>query len=318
MKRMHVLTGTLLVFTVTSFSQIPRVKLECSRDNVSIKKSEIKTSFPFELVEGGIIINTFWGKEGQPIKLKLDNGANTSVDSLTKITLKGFRETGTPDKERHTPNGQTFMSHYLVTDNIQVGALNFKDVPFMPVPYEDRPAQGLMGINILKMGIWKIDFEHKQISFATKIDSIEGLNDATLFPAKFNRQGIEVEVEIDHTHKEMFEVDFGYNGQLTLPIEPFSKVTKNQYVRKATGTSATVAGVVETKYYIYEHAVLSFKGDTHLDFEITCSEVVKNKLLGTGFFSQFKFVILDFVNKKIYISKGKVASYYKPRRYTKA
>ncbi|SDH21950.1 aspartyl protease family protein [Chitinophaga filiformis] len=305
MKRMHILFGGLLILTVPAFSQIPKVKLESIRNNVSVKRSEIKTSIPFELVDGNIIINTYWGKEGQPVKLKLDNGANTVVDSLTKITLKDIRETNTPDKARHTPNGQTIMSHYLVTDNVRVGDLNFKNVPFLPVPHQEGPEQGLMGINMLKKGIWKIDFEHKQISFATTIDSIEGVKDAKPFPAKFNRDGdIKVEIEIDHSQKELVSVDLGYNGDLVLPPASFTPVIKDKYVYKATGTSSTIAGVVDTRFYLYEHAVFSFNGDTYLDYEVSTSDIVKDKLLGAGFFSDFKFVIFDFVNRNMYVSKG--------------
>ncbi|OQP38609.1 hypothetical protein A4H97_17950 [Niastella yeongjuensis] len=304
---MRLLAGSLLIFTVPTIAQIPKVKLESIRNNESVKESDIKTTIPFEFVEGSIIINTYWGKEGTPVKLKLDNGANTVLDTLTKSTLKDIRETNTPDKVRHTPNGQAIMGHYLVADNVRVGDLNFRDVPFMPVPHRSGTDQGLLGYNMLKKGIWKIDFEHKQITFATTMDSIVGLNDAKPFPAKFGRHGdIEVEMLIDDVQKEKVNVDFGYNGDLTLPPASFTPLVKNRYVFKGTGTSSTIAGVVNTRFYLYEHAIFSFKGNKYFDYEVSTTDVDKDKLLGARFFSDFKFVIIDFVNKKMYVSNGEI------------
>lgn len=311
----HLLTAALLIAAPAAWSQTVQTVLETGKDNEVIEPAKFRTNIPFEFTEGGsIIVTTAWGKAHQPIKLKFDNAAPTTVDSITKATLSDVQETGEKDKDRLMPTGQKITSRFLLTDNVQLGDINVKKVAFLQVPFAQRPAQGLLGRNILKKGIWKIDFENKMITFTNSLDSIGGLDKAKELPVKFDYfDRITVKMKMENTVTDVFEVDFGYNGAVTLPYDKFRKVAKDSYVRKASGTLSTAAGTVETNFYILKHGVLDFKGDTYLDFDITSSDAMKDKLLGLGFFSQFKYVIIDYVHKSLYVSTEKVPSYYKTK-----
>lgn len=311
----HFLLGVSCI-TLGSVSQGQQTVLETNkRNNELIEPAGFKTVFPFSFTEGSqITVTTYWGKEHKPIKLIFDNAAPTSVDAVTKSNLADVQETGESDKDRLMPTGQKITTHFLVAPNVRFGDINVRNVAFLTTPYVRKTASGLLGRNILKKGVWKIDFENKMITFANSTDSIGPVDKMDKLPVKFDYfDRITVKMTMEKKMTDVFEVDFGYNGAVTLPFKQFSKLAKDGYVRKASGTATTAAGAVETNYYLLEHGILTFKDETYLDFTITSSDVIKDKLLGLGFFSQFKYVIIDYVNKALYLSREKVASYYKTK-----
>lgn len=320
MSKNYLLVAIFAISGSAAFCQEPaQVVLETSKiNNEIIEPAKFKTVLPFELTKEGIlIVTTYWGKEHKPIPLQFDNGAPTTVDSLTKTTLTNIQETNTHDKDRMMPTGQKITNHFLVAPNVQFGGINVQNVAFLETPYIGHSPTGLLGRNIQKKGIWKIDFLHKSITFTNNIDSIGSLDQAKSLPVKFDYfDKITVKVKMEDATSEVMDVDFGYNGAVILPLDKFTKLAKakkNSYVRKATGTATTLAGVRSTNYYVIDHGILSFKDDTYLDFEIASSDIERNNLLGLGFFSQFEFVIIDYINKAIYLSKKKVPGYYKSK-----
>jgi hypothetical protein len=66
------------------------------------------------------------GKAHQPVKLKFDNAAPTTVDSITRSSFSDVQEIGEKDNDRLMPTGQKITSRFLLTDNIQLGDINVK------------------------------------------------------------------------------------------------------------------------------------------------------------------------------------------------
>ena len=51
--------------------------------------------------------------------------------------------------------------------------------------WQEGIVTGVFGDNLISKGIWKIDFEKNILTFASNIDSMEGLQEAIRIPSRF-------------------------------------------------------------------------------------------------------------------------------------
>jgi predicted aspartyl protease len=203
-----------------------------------------------------------------------------------------------------TAEGKSIKGDVYICDSIRMESLTFKNIALYNIatPENDSRPDGVIGDNIMREGVWKIDFKNLRLQFASSYDSIEGWQEADLLPASFTEDAIEINVQFSNGIRHTLELDLGYNGFIIVPAEVFASVTgSNKKIQKDSMLFSTPAdaSIVETSM-----AADSIEtGGRRLGTLISTNPMVKENLLGLQFFSRFAFIILDYPRQRIYVSK---------------
>ena len=156
---------------------------------------------------------------------------------------------------------------------------------------------GVLGIDAMSGGIWKIDFKKEELTFASSVDSIEQTGEAEIFPTTFSEHAITIEVRFGN-NVETMAVDLGYNGDLLLPLNEFKKFAlPNKTLFNVAKFNTPTSQNVVNNLSIIDTINISHNWFSAI---ISSNELVKEKLIGLAFFRRFDYVIFDFVNKRIY------------------
>ena len=271
---------------------------------VDVYPKHFNIQIPFGLFAKGILIDTYWGADQVLYKLYLDNHSPTWANehiihynpSISKS--KDFLYSTT------TADGKAIAGDVYVCDNIRLGGVHFKNVSFYNIsnPSNAGKADGVIGENIMNKGVWKIDFTHQQLQFASSIDSVKGLEEAELLTAEFTDNAIEIKIAFRNAITETLELDLGYNGAVILPAEMAKPIfygntkiyTDSMQFSTPGGTAAIKNSVANDKIEI---------GGRNFNTFITSNEMVREKLIGLRFFNSFNFIVIDYLNKAVYVSK---------------
>jgi predicted aspartyl protease len=251
-----------------------------------------------------IQVTAFFEKENKTRTLLFDSHAPVCLSNLANNAA--FKLVAKSALKNKTPTGATTDRIAYLTDGVTFGNLKFDHVLVNEVPdrgdrgiYKD---DGIFGKNLMKNSVWKIDFEHKILTMASSIDSIDNVKDAKKLTTNMTFSGhFTVETLFDNNVKKTLEVDLGYGGYITVPKKVFDQIDPNHKATVKEGTTTTIAGTEKTTMYRLEDATVKM-GDNNFKGTLSSSDISKPKLLGLVFFSKFKFVIFDYLNKVLYVS----------------
>ena len=266
-----------------------------------------KTEVPFQFDNKGILISTFWGTGKKEYKLYLDNHSPTWANDYVLHSSASVLKSKNFLYHTTTADGKVIEGDVYICNSMAIGAVNFKNIALYNISNKTNEGRvdGAIGENIMAEGIWKIDFNQQLLTVSSAIDSIKGMEQAELLPAAFTEKGIEIEVSFRNNSKEKFELDLGYNGSLIMPAREFASVTAGN---KKTFTEArrfsTPAGASTVENTIVRDSIRV--GRQHFATLISTNKLVKEKLIGLDFFNQFEFVVIDYINKAVYLSKKRL------------
>jgi hypothetical protein len=273
-------------------------------NNVSVSPVRFNIQIPFQRDSKGIILSTYWGAGNHEYNLYLDNHsptwANDDVirNNLSVSKSKDFLYNTT------TADGKNIEGDVYLCDSISIGQLSFKNVLFYNISNKSNAGKtdGAIGENIMNQGIWKIDFKNHLLTIASSADSIKELQQAVLLPAAFTEKAIEIEVSFRNNIKKKVELDLGYNGFIIMPAAAFTIIADgNKKAFKQPRRFSTPAGVANIEDITVSDSIQV--GRQQFGTLISSNELVKETLIGLAFFSQFEFIVIDYINKAVYLYK---------------
>jgi hypothetical protein len=279
-------------------------------DNVTVKPKTFKIQIPLAEDENGFIINTAWGKNKIAHLLNWDNHSPTwgtdniipDNSSVIKSNDYGYRTL--------TADGTSIHGDVYKCDEVTFGSVSFENVFFYNIAGQtkkDKPAKtdGVFGENLISKGIWEFDFKNLEMIFVSSIDSLKGLNQAIQLPSIFKDNNIELQVNFRNRITKRVEIDFGYNGDILLPEKEFEKITKGNY--KTYEDSLNFSTPVHSQRTKQKVALDSISINNNIfQTSFSTNPLVNDALIGRRFFRQFEFVIFDYVNKSVYVSKNRI------------
>jgi hypothetical protein len=262
---------------------------------------KIRTSF---ILNGGIMINTYWGNARKHHVLYLDNHSpswikNSRVpfdQSFTKLKKLGFKTS--------TADGSAVQGDVGICDSLFFEGLLFRNVPFYKMPDSSKNSEkvdGALGIDAMSKAIWKIDFSKSELSCASDIDSFQEVVQAEILPATFAQQSIMVNVDFGNNNVKTMAIDLGYNGDMLLPSVEFKTICSPSNTIVRPGKIITPAGV-KVVNNVSEIDTVRINHNWFFA-EISTNETVSERLIGLAFFRRFDYVIFDFVDERIYLPK---------------
>jgi hypothetical protein len=274
--------------------------------NITVTPKHFKIEIPYETDRAGIILNTFWGADRIRHKLYLDNNSPTWANDRVIQNNRSVSKSKNISYRSTVADGSFIKGDVYICDSLSLGQVTFNHFAFYKISGKSYAGktelgEGVIGDNLLSIGIWKIDFRNKKITFASSLDSIGELQNVQILPSTFTNNTIEVELQFPHKKAQTFELDLGFNGMLIMPLEEFVSFEAGKKIYADSFRFATPSGfeLVENRQ-IWDTVKIGQK----LYFpRLDANKSVKEKLIGLHFFEQFEFLILDYVNKSVYISK---------------
>jgi hypothetical protein len=262
---------------------------------------------PFQTDNKGIIIATYWGTGKKEYWLYLDNHSPCWVNDAVLHRNTSVSKSENFIYNTSTADGQVLQGDVYMCDSINIGGLSFTNIPFYNISNENNNGKidGAIGESIMKHGIWKIDFKNKRIAIASDIDSIQGIRSATALPALFTGKAIEIEICFSNGNKQGVGLDLGFNGAIILPSAAFMRAiapNKKTVMEKRRFSTPAGSGIVD------DRTARDRIQAGHEPFETTVSsnKLVTEKLIGLRFFKQFEFIVIDYINKAVYVSKKRM------------
>jgi hypothetical protein len=206
-----------------------------------------------------------------------------------------------------TADGRNLQGDVYMCDSINIGSLRFANVPFYNISNagNHNKIDGAVGESIMKHGIWKIDFSSKRIAIASNIDSIKSLDLATRLPAVFTEKAIEIEIIFSNGNKQGVGLDLGFNGAIILPSAAFMLAMgsgKKTVMEKRMFSTPGGSRLVDDRT---AHDRIR-AGYQYFETLVSSNRLVTEKLIGLHFFTQFQFMVIDYINKAVYLSKKRM------------
>jgi predicted aspartyl protease len=271
---------------------------------IDVAPKHFKVQTPFLLNSRGILINTYWGRERKHHVLCLDNHSPSWIKSSLVQYDQSFKKSKNLGFKTSTADGSAIQGEVGICDSLFFENTAFKNVPFYVMPdssKDDRTGDGVLGIDAMAKGIWKIDFKKQELTFASDIDSFSEIRQAEVFPATFKQQTIALEVDFGENDINTMAIDLGYNGYMLLPPYDFKRVgsAAKTFVTPSRFNTPTSNHVVNNL------SVVDTVRINHHWFStvISSNEAVKERLIGLSFFKRFDYVVLDFINQRMYVPK---------------
>ena len=282
----------------------------CSKNlapNIIVHPKDFKTQIPIRLNEQGIIITTYWGRDSIEHLLYWDNHSPSWADfniikdstSLKKSQIYNYRTT--------TADGTFIQGDVYLCNKVSLGNVSFFSIPFYNIIHDinkrrDDKIYGVFGEELIDKGIWKIDFKNETITFTSNIDSLKEVSETNVLPSKFKDNTIELEVSFRNNIKETLEVDLGYNGHILIPMKLYKIISAgNNKTVTDTLLFSTPGG---SENILNQSAFDSVKiGKRFFQVAIASNQSDKEMVIGARFFKQFEFVIFDYINQAVYVSR---------------
>lgn len=277
-----------------------------------VSPAAFKTEVSFvQPQDGRIYVPVYFEKANVTRMLLFDTHAPFSINnSIVDNSAGEFSFVSKSNIPKKTPDGRSIDNNFYLTDGVKFGNVRFDHVMVNGVPetnYNDQyPYDGIFGDNLLSEAVWKIDFEHKTITMASSIDSISGLKEARVIPSTLSTTDkFKIKCEFDNNVRETMKIDLGYNGHFVMPKKDFDKIDNKQKAVIKKGEITTLAGTKPTNFYILDNSMIKL-GTENIYSNIRSNDFITKKYIGVGFFSKYKFIVLDYLNKKLYISNEKL------------
>lgn len=172
----------------------------------------------------------------------------------------------------------------------------------------DLNIDGILGDDILKNLVWKIDLINRKIYVTQDIDNFHVVQDGI----SFKRKGpyIAITCSISNVKLDLI-IDTGYSGFISMnkkmadtllvyPEEPIFWEGISTLGRGNPYSSASYTSHIDTTYYFIDD--ISF-GERVLEKEIIELREFPLSILGMDFFKRFDSFIIDYPNQKIYLGK---------------
>lgn len=247
----------------------------------------------------GILIDTYWGTDSIRHKLLWDNHSPTWANEKLINGNRSISRSARLHYRTTTAEGRSINGEVYSCKSIYVGGIKFNDVLFYKIPGK---ASGAIGENIIKKGVWKIDFREKTLTFGPDIGSIGDVKDMEVFPAVFSDNGIHINVNFRNNISGTVELDLGFNGGILMPPKAFKNILKGNPRFYTNALRFLTPGHSRTALATHAGDTVQI-GDQRFRTIISSDDDVKESLIGLGFFQQFRFLVLDYINHAVYYKK---------------
>lgn len=247
------------------------------------------------------MLRSAWGSERNEYAFQFDNHSPTWVNNKVISATKSLKKARNISYRTSTADGKAITGDVFICDSVFIDNVAFSNVLVYNINDTSYRNNGVIGENIISLGAWMFDFDDGEVTFASSIDSLDLIPMYTrMLPSTFNDNIFTIEPTFENGVKKKFDVDFGFSGSAALPLKDFNEISGMQRQHSYPARFSTPAGeqvVTNTLSY----ATVSLGTDS-VKMTWFSNNKLTESVVGLEFFKQFEFVVLDYPNKKIYVS----------------
>lgn len=306
---LSILLIVILAFLIMNWTTIKTVLI---LRKGSVEQKDYNVEIPFEYNVGLIFIDVII--EGNTYKFLLDSGSSNviSTDLAKKLNLQSKSISALEDS-------QSASSEYNFTTikKIQIGGLSYLDTGAAILDLNDSDdiaclnIHGLIGANLMKKSIWKIDYQSKTIQLSDNIKSIDISSESEKIPMFTELTGSPIiDVIVNQTEERNVVVDLGSNGGFDLSMDTYNALLNSnpdisQNLSYGLSSSALSSNALsKSNFYNVLSSNLSF-GEVELaNTRISFSENENVSTIGSQFLENYD-VIFNWFDYEIILIKKK-------------
>jgi len=303
-----VIVGGFYLYIQYKINQIKSTLNVCE-----VQQENFKTTIPFNYVKNWIIVKVRFGVSDKEYDFIVDTGSPTVFsDSLIReVGHENFSKIAViTDTSSHA-----FNDYVVTTDDLNLGGISFNHVGALVVNNSEFgmlnciSPYGIIGYNILQVGIYQIDYLNNQITITDQLDSLR--NVGTIQWVNYTTISQETPViraSLNDSISLNLTFDTGYSGFITLSSQKlFEKLNiccQDQTARYHTIPTIKITRTHETESYeklLFKGATLSVDSIEVKDIIVPVSntpESPSSNLIGNKFFEHF-LLTLDYRNKRV-------------------
>ena len=239
-----------------------------------------------------------------------DTGASSNVISpelASKLNLETQTTGFVADSE-----GKRAILEYVVIDNIAIDNINFLNTSAVVADLNFSESascfelDGIIGTNLMRMALWKIDHSDKSISFSNDLSKLKNLDGWSTLDYKLTRSGVpKIELELNDKKIRNLTFDTGYDGYISVAKDNLQTLKANshsiQTAYKTGASSFGLYGLHESDTTFYAKIDKVDLGDLSLNNQIIMFKSDVN-LVGSKFLSNYT-VIIDWTVNHIYLKE---------------
>lgn len=281
-------------------------------DRGDLSVENFKTEIPFKVLKEMAIA----------VPLKVDNSKESYIFHFDTHDPESCYSSASPlTKNKHvtylgssslkvsTTSGEKIDREYYNVDSIFIGNIVVTNAALLKIP-EKQDLQdtvyphmdGILGLNLLRKGIWKIDFQANIITFTSSMDSLSDVNDKLLFAESNLFDIFNVQTTFNGLQKKL-AVDLGTNAGVFLPLEDMKQLSHFGQAEIRNTTKKTAAGISAEALYRLPQETISLNNQ-QFTVKVAGSSNQRDGVIGLAFFRQFRYIILDYPGRKMYVSKA--------------
>ena len=299
------LTSTILFASCSIIKTIRLIK------EGKIEQKQFKVEIPFSYKAGLIVLKV--KINNIDCDFLLDTGAPTvlSKDLVKKLSMKIKTTQKIKDSQ-----GNTSEMGFVEVEKISFGTVNFINIGAAVSDLDQTPEMsclkidGVLGANLMRKGIWQIDYDKQIITITNSKDSLlipENANKIKFSPDILGSPL--TEVNYNGVIDKNVIIDLGSNGDFGSSIKVFNKFN-NKYLPVyrigASGSGAFgSANIKDTTIYAIIPDIKI--GDIALTNQVVSFQR-HSKIIGTEFFKNYR-VIIDWFDNELIMIKNKDYNY---------
>lgn len=267
---------------------------------------------PFRFERGAIIVEVKINSKFYSFYLSSASYSQISQSLIQELNLK-----------INSSNNSFEDKAVYQVDKLSIENLEFDKTDFIAITnssqsqFACKNISGVIGVNIMSRGIWRIDFKNQEIYYSEKIKDFNFLENVkrTSFEDKNIRKIPFVSVQVDDKIFSNIAVNTGYNGTIDIKLEhkinfPFEKFKNVKYLGLTYWKSIDVSNYIEYCTIIPKVSLNNIDlGATMIPF----NNYGRNQI-GTKVLSNF-IITIDWKNNKIYFENYPEIQPYKIEDY---
>lgn len=268
------------------------------------KQKSFKVKIPFEDRFGLIVIKVELNNE--TYDFVLDSGATNVLSKKLAKTLgsKGLFTVNNSDSQ-----GNSQPMDFTIIEELSIGGIKFEGTASGITDFNQSielgciEVDGVIGSNLMRLAIWKIDFRNQTITIADTKESLSLGAETEKIP--FYTYGEEdkpfCNIKFNGVEEKNVIIDLGSNGSFTHSFKTYKKVQKELPKKKKAieygsgGSGAYGYGKMDSIYYLQVDRISV--GEVGLENQVIkfSKSIVPN--LGIAFFKNYDMVISWFDNE---------------------
>lgn len=298
-------------FLVLSCGLISALKVNKLLEKGRIEQISFKKEISFKDDDGRIVIPV--DIQGSSYDFLFDSGAITVIDEslAEKIEYKKIAKKSVIDQADFRKS-----LRYIELEEVAVSQVKFYNIGAvisdLSVLNEHAcmNVHGIIGANVMRNAIWKIDYKQKKIIFSDNINAFSDLFNFDTIPFSVDRQGTpKLTLRLEDNVDQQVIFDTGSNQLLTLPYKNNLQLFAKSKKLKGYGIRYTALGTsLDTSFYINSPSIFLEK---HLITSTLIS--MRNRLsygiIGCSFLKEY-IAVIDWKYQYMYLKK-----YTHPERY---